>query len=144
MSTLEKFVQPTIPKFDGHYDYWSMTMENFMRSKEMWSLIEDGIPAQAIGTTTTSEAQRKSVEEAKLKDLKVKNFLFQEIDREILETILDKGTSKAIWNSMRQKYQGSTKVKRAQLQAQRREFELLAMREGEKVDKFLGRTLSVL
>jgi len=57
--------------------------------------------------------QSKSVEEAKLKDLKTKNFLFQSIDREILETILDKSTSKAIWESVKQKYQGSTKVKRA-------------------------------
>ena len=55
------------------------------------------------------------MEEAKLKDLKVKNFMFQAIDREILETILDKGKSKAIWDSMKQKYQGSRKVKRAQL-----------------------------
>jgi len=45
---------------------------------------------------------------------------------------------------MRQKYQGSTKVKRAQLQALRKKFELLAMKEGEKVDSFLGRTLSVV
>ena len=28
------FVQPAIPKFDGHYDHWSMLMENFIRSKE--------------------------------------------------------------------------------------------------------------
>ena len=92
----EKFVQPAIPKFDGHYDHWSMMMENFLRSKEMWSLVDEGIPEPAIGTEATSEAQRKSVEEAKLKDLKVKIFLFQAIDREILKTILDKGTSKAI------------------------------------------------
>lgn len=143
MSTSDKFVQPSIPRFDGYYDYWSMMMENFLRSKELWNLVEDGIPAAAIGNTPASEAQRRSVEEAKLKDLKVKNFLFQAIDREILETILDKSTSKAIWNSMRQKYQGSTKVKRAQLQALRKEFELLSMK-GENVDKFLGRTLTVV
>lgn len=101
----------------------------------MWHLVEEGIPT--LGTTLT-EAQRKSVEEAKLKDLKVKNFLFQAIDREI------QGTSKAIWRSMQQKYQGSTKVKRAQLQALRREFELLAMKEGEKVDNYLGSTLNVV
>lgn len=144
MSISEKFVQPSIPKFDGHYDFWSMTMENFLRSKEMWNLVEEGIPAPAIGNAPASEIQRRSVEEAKLKDLKVKNFLFQAIDREILETILDKGTSKAIWDSMKQKYQGSTKVRRAQLQALRKEFELLAMKEGEKVDNFLGRTLTVV
>ena len=45
---------------------------------------------------------------------------------------------------MQQKYQGSTKVKRVQLQALRREFDLLTMKEGEKVDSFLGRTLHVV
>ena len=144
MSTSDKFLKPSIPYFDGHYDWWSMTMENFLRSKEMWSLVEEGIPAAAIGTSAASEAQRKTVEEAKLKDLKAKNYLFQAIDRDILETMLEKGTSKAIWYSKKQKYQGSTKVKRAQLQALRREFELLAMKEGEKVDSFLGRTLTVV
>lgn len=142
--SVDKFEQPSIPKFDGYYDHWSMMMENFLRSKEMWSLVDDGIPAAAIGTAAASEAQRKLVEEAKLKDLKVKNFLFQAIDREILETILDKSSSKAIWDSMKQKYQGSTKVRRAQLQALRREFELLTMKEGEKIDSFLGRTLTVV
>ena len=61
-----------------------------------------------------------------------------------METILDKSTSKAIWNSMQQKYQGSTKVRRAQLQALRREFEVLVMKEGEKVVKYFSRTLSVV
>ena len=84
-----------------------------------------------------------TVEKAKLKDLKVKNFMFQAIDREILETILDKRTSKAIWDSMKHKYQGSANVKREKLQALRREFELLALKEGEKVDNFLGRILTV-
>ncbi|XP_058782206.1 uncharacterized protein LOC131656520 [Vicia villosa] len=103
MTTSEKFVQPSIPKFDGHYDYWSMMMENFLRSKEMLNLVDEGILAAAIGSASASEAQRKTVEEAKLKDLKVKNFLFQAIDKEVIETILDKGTSKAIWDSMKRK-----------------------------------------
>lgn len=139
----EKFVQPAIPKFDGHYDFWSMTMENFLRSKEMWHLIEEGIPTSALGTILT-EAQRKTVEEAKLKDLKVKNFLFQAIDRETLETIFNKATSKEIWSSMQRKYQGSTRVKRAQLQALRREFELHTMKGGESVDSYTGRLLHVV
>jgi hypothetical protein len=36
--------------------------------------------------------------------MKAKNYLFHAIGREILETILDKGTSKAIWCSMKQKF----------------------------------------
>lgn len=44
---------------------------------------------------------------------------------------------------MRQKYQGSTRVKRAQLQALRQEFEILQMKEGEKVDEYFARALTI-
>ncbi|KAL5841331.1 hypothetical protein ACOSQ3_011934 [Xanthoceras sorbifolium] len=27
----ENFVQPAIPRFDGHYGHWSILMENFLR-----------------------------------------------------------------------------------------------------------------
>ncbi|GKG06063.1 hypothetical protein Tco_0326149 [Tanacetum coccineum] len=82
-------------------------MDNFLRSKEMWSLVENEVPEQTMANLT--KPQRKAFEEAKLKDLK-----------------------------------GSTKVKRAQLQALRREYELLSMKEGEKVDAYLARTLKIM
>lgn len=136
------FVHASIPKFDGHYDHWSMLMENFLRSKEYWGLVEKGIPATTAGVTW-SEAQGKAIKDAKLMDLKVKNYLFQAVDRNIMEIILDKDTTKIIWDSMKQKYHGSTKVKRAQLQALRGNFEILHMKEGESVDDFFARTLTI-
>ena len=72
-----------------------MLMENFLRSKEYWSLVETGILAAAEGVELT-EAQRKSIADQKLKDLKVKNYLFQAIDRAIMETILNRDTAKHI------------------------------------------------
>jgi hypothetical protein len=44
---------------------------------------------------------------------------------------------------MRRKYQGSTKVKRAQLQSLRRDFEVLAMGENEFVNDYFARTLAI-
>lgn len=78
-----------------------MLMENFLRSKEYWSIVENGFRSVAGGATATTpstQAQRKEVEDARLKDMKIKNYLFQSIDRTIMETILNKGTSKSIWD----------------------------------------------
>lgn len=124
MTSEGTFVLPSIPIFDGHYAHWAMLMENFLRSKEYWQLVETGITVPESGSVLT-EAQLKAIETEKLKDLKVKNYLFQASDRTIMETILNKDTAKNIWDSMRQKYQGTNRVKRAQLQRLRIEFEVL-------------------
>ncbi|RDY10866.1 hypothetical protein CR513_04539, partial [Mucuna pruriens] len=115
------FVQPAIPRFDGHYDHWSMLMENFLRSKEYWQVVSDEIP-----------------------DLKGKNYLFQAIDHPILETILCKDTSKDIWDSMKKKYQGFARAKRQQLQTLRLEFETLRMKSGESVTDYFSRTMTIV
>ena len=142
MSSESSYVQPAIPKFDWHYDHWSMLMENFLRSKEYWSLVESGISIVADEANLT-EGQRKAIDDQKLKDLKAKNYLFQAIDRSILETILNKDTSKNIWDSLKQKYQGNTRVKRAQLQTLRKEFETLHMKTGEFVNDYFAKALTI-
>jgi len=91
----ESFVQPAIPRFDGHYDHWSMSMENFLRSKEFWAVVDGGFKEPAAGVIQTN-AQQTDLEALKLKDLKAKNYIFQAIYRSILETILCKDTSKHI------------------------------------------------
>lgn len=93
MADSSKFLTPTIFKFDGFYDHWVMLMENLLRSKEYWELVENGVMVSPPNATLE---QRKLVEEIKLKDLKAKNYLFQAINRRILETILNRDTFKDI------------------------------------------------
>ncbi|XP_061363393.1 uncharacterized protein LOC133306995 [Gastrolobium bilobum] len=145
MATDSNFVQAAIPRFDGHYDHWSMLMENFLRSKEYWDVVTNGVvePALAEGAQLTA-AQRAAHEAVKLKDLKAKNYLFQAIDRSILETILSKETSKDIWDSMKKKYQGSARAKRQQLQALRSEFETLRMKSGESIADYFSRVMTIV
>ncbi|RXH75624.1 hypothetical protein DVH24_039323 [Malus domestica] len=88
MAYENSFVQPAIPRLDGLYDHWSMLMENFLRSKEYWNLVEVGITAAVEGSDS---------DELKLKDLKANNYLFQAIDRSTLETILKKDTANDIY-----------------------------------------------
>jgi len=44
---------------------------------------------------------------------------------------------------MKQKFEGSTRVKRAQLQALHKDFEILYMKEGETVNAYFSRTLAI-
>lgn len=73
----------------------------------------------------------------------MKNYLFQAIDKSILKTIIQKDTSKQLWDSLKTKYQGSEHVKRAQLQRLRREFEVLEMKETENITEYFSRVLLV-
>ncbi|XP_024042855.1 uncharacterized protein LOC112099667 [Citrus clementina] len=106
----ENFVQPAIPRFDGHYDHWSMLMESFLRSKEYWQVVSTRITEPPAGVVLT-DAQKIVLEGKRLKDLKAKNYLFQAIDCSILETILNKDSSKQIWDSLKKKYQGTARAK---------------------------------
>ena len=54
-------------------------MENFLRSKKYWLIVESGIQALAPNTILP-DAQKTKLEGRKLKDLKAKNYLFQAID----------------------------------------------------------------
>lgn len=73
---------------------------------------------------------KKVINEQELKDLKLKNVLHQLIDIDFVDTILNADTSKQIWDNMKQKCQGSARIKRAQLLC--KEFEMLNINEGSQ------------
>lgn len=82
----ENFVQ-LIPCFDGHYGHWSLFMENFLSSKKYWNVVESGAVTPIDGEAIT-DSKQKEVDRLKLKYFKAKNYLFQAINRFILETII--------------------------------------------------------
>ena len=106
----ESFAAVSIPKYDGDYDHWSLLMENLLRSKEYWTVVEDGFTKPAEGEILTP-AQRASLDAARLKDLKAKNYLFSSIDKGILKTITNKGTARELWLSMKTKCQGNAEYR---------------------------------
>nr|XP_017233763.1 PREDICTED: uncharacterized protein LOC108207844 [Daucus carota subsp. sativus] len=143
MAESGNFTAPAVPKFDGDYDHWSLLMENLLRSKEYWSVIDPGFD-DLKGIETPNATQKAALEEAKLKDLKAKNYMFQSIDKTTLKTITQKETAKQLWDSMKVKYKGSARVKRAQLQRLRRTFEVLEMKVGEGVTEYFARVMETV
>mgnify|MGYP001792253449 CR=1 FL=1 len=142
MSDSGNFAQPNIPRFDGDYDHWSLLMENLLRSKEYFDVVKEGF-VEPANEEILSAAQKKTLAEARLKDLKAKNYLLSAIEKLILKTITLKDTSKQLWDSMKTKYQGNARVKRAQLQTLRRTFKMLEMKNGESVFDYFTRVMMV-
>ena len=70
------------------------------------NIIEDGIPTVAAEGDQLTEALKKAIDDARVKNLKAKNYLFQAIERSILETILNKATAKSIWDSLEKNIKG--------------------------------------
>nr|GEY63362.1 copia-type polyprotein [Tanacetum cinerariifolium] len=104
-----------VPIFDGFYEHWREMMENLLRAKQLWHLVDPGIREPTAGIAQ-SDAQRKRLEELRVLDLQVKHYLYQVIDRVTFEHILDRTTSKAIWDSMKQRFTGNERVKKSMLQ----------------------------
>ncbi|KAH7571431.1 hypothetical protein JRO89_XS04G0051600 [Xanthoceras sorbifolium] len=82
----KNFVQPTIPRIDGHYDHWSMLMENFLRSKEYLQVVDSGVAEPTEGIVLTN-AQKTELEGQRLKDLKAKNYRSSRVKRALLQAL---------------------------------------------------------
>ena len=119
-----------IPHFDGHYDHWSELMENLLRAKGLWNLVETGF-------------EKPTEESVLIKDHQVKHYLYQAIDRNVFEQILDRSTSKIVWESLKKKFRGNEKVKKSLRNALRREFEILEMKKGETITDYFARVMVV-
>ncbi|KAD3068893.1 hypothetical protein E3N88_36773 [Mikania micrantha] len=109
---------------------------------EVLACCRDGIRgAEPYRSSFRSEKERVRRNEDYL-DLKARNYLFYSIDKSIIKTIAQKATAKQVWDAMKMKYMGNARVKRAQLQRLRREFETLEMKNGETVNEYVGRVMS--
>ena len=62
-------------------------MEIFLKSREFFDMVETSYEESSEGEVL-STIQQQQLATSKLKNLKVKNYLFQSIDQNILETML--------------------------------------------------------
>ncbi|CAM8983646.1 unnamed protein product [Rhodiola kirilowii] len=96
-----------IPHFNGnHYDHWSELMENLLKSKGLWGLIDAGFE-EPKDVSKLTDAQMELLDNARQKDHKVKHYLFRAINRDVFEQILERRTSKIVWDSLKSKYGGN-------------------------------------
>ncbi|GAA0147364.1 hypothetical protein LIER_07084 [Lithospermum erythrorhizon] len=71
-----------IPHFDGHYDHWSELMENLLKAKGLWDMVERGF-VEPLDGALLNDNQQALLNEARTRDHQVKHYLFQAIDRTV-------------------------------------------------------------
>ncbi|CAJ2640476.1 unnamed protein product [Trifolium pratense] len=97
----------------------------------------DPLPANA-----TAE-QRTTFREALKKGSKALFFIHQCVDAKLFEKIADFTTSKEAWDTLQKSYGGDAKVKKVKLQALKRQYELLEMKNDETIADYFTRVVTL-
>ncbi|KAL4567941.1 hypothetical protein LXL04_023537 [Taraxacum kok-saghyz] len=122
--------------------HWKEMTENLLRAKQVWNLIDPGI-REPVVRIAQSEAEKKKLEELRMKNLQVKHYLYHALDRVTFEQILDRKTSKAVWDSTEKRFAENARVKKSMLQKLRRDIEIIEMKTGETIPEYFGRVLTI-
>ncbi|XP_021980396.1 uncharacterized protein LOC110876534 [Helianthus annuus] len=111
-----------------NYNTWAIKMEAIMDAHGLWDAIEP--PTGVV------------VEEKKIKQARA--FIFQSIPEEILSQAARKKTAKEVWDSLKSRYVGAERVKKARLRVLKSEFEALQMKDGETIDEYAGKLSAMI
>jgi hypothetical protein len=126
----------TVPNFDGsNYGYWKSRMRFFLKSIDVWSVIESGFQAPDKPTAEWSIAENKSC----VANDKAMNALYLAISQTEHSRISNCDSAKDAWEILETTYEGTNLVKAAKLQMLVSKFEKIEMLEDETFNDFFGK-----
>ena len=79
-----------------------------------------------------------------MKDAKALFLIQQGIVESLFPRISGATTSKKAWETLKEEFEGSEKVKAVKLQTLRRQFQNLLMKESEKIKEYFSRVVEVV
>ncbi|XP_042451831.1 uncharacterized protein LOC122036548 [Zingiber officinale] len=106
-----------------NYTVWAIKTEAILDAQGVWEAVEPVEGAQV---------------DAK-KDKKARAYILQCVPEDILLQIATKKTAKEVWDSLKTRYLGSDRVKKARVQMLKSEFDALRMKETDTIDEFAGK-----
>ncbi|KAF2319718.1 hypothetical protein GH714_018209 [Hevea brasiliensis] len=138
------FSQISPPAFDGeNYQMWAVRMEAYLQALDVWEPVEEAdfhIPALPENPTL---AQLRHHKERKTKKTKAKAILFAAVSSSIFTRIMTLESANAIWNYLRDEYQGNERIKGMKVLNLIKEFEVLKMKESETIKEYSDKLLKI-
>jgi hypothetical protein len=94
--------------------------------------------------SSLSVDEKKKLDENRQKSKRDLQIIGQALDDSVVGRIKPTTTSNQAWDILETTYQGTSKVKIAKLQALRREFENLQMKDSDSIDEFTYRVTELV
>ncbi|XP_022887734.1 uncharacterized protein LOC111403452 [Olea europaea var. sylvestris] len=128
-----------IPTFNGdNYDFLSIKIKTYFCAQNLWDVVNDGYTNPDDISTLTS-AQKKELKENQQKDSLALLSLQMSLMDTYFPRIMGAKTAKEAWDKLKEEFYDGNKVRTCRLQALRRNFENLKMKELETAKDYYSR-----
>ncbi|XP_010556041.1 PREDICTED: uncharacterized protein LOC104825418 isoform X1 [Tarenaya hassleriana] len=102
-------IQP-VSIFDGqNYELWATRMKTTLMLRELWDIVEKGVPPQTSETTETptknQETDLTKWRKIKMKDMPALQLLQHSITDSVFRKVITATTSNEVWSKLQEAYQ---------------------------------------
>lgn len=108
----------------SNYTVWAMRMTIVLKVNDVWETIETG----------SKHVKKNYVAIA---------LMFQSIPEALTLQVGNLGTAKEVWDAIKTRHVGAERVREARVQTLMSEFDKLKMKEGDKIDDFIGKLTEI-
>ncbi|XP_052203090.1 uncharacterized protein LOC127808560 [Diospyros lotus] len=134
---------PAAPIFDGdNYQVWVIKMKVHLQAQDLWEAVEENYEVADLPANPTMN-QIKIHKERKTRKAKAMAHLYAAVSPNIFTKIMNLSSAKAIWDHLKEEYQGNERAKNMQVLNLIREFEMQRMKESETVKEYTDMLLSL-
>ncbi|KAL1190822.1 hypothetical protein V5N11_006155 [Cardamine amara subsp. amara] len=117
-------------------------MKTILKTRKLWDVIENGVPA-IVSTSVNTPEMTKKQEDLVMKDMMALQILQTAVTDAIFPRIAPATSANDAWNALEMEFQGSSQVRMINLQSLRREYENLKMKDGEDIKVFTEKLIDL-
>ncbi|XP_016548996.1 uncharacterized protein LOC107848767 [Capsicum annuum] len=118
-------------------------MKKYLKDLGLWKYVEEDNAPKPLRANPTLQQIRNREEEI-TKGPKSLSFIHVAVSESIFTRIMACETAKKAWDMLKQEFQGSDRTRQMQILNLRKEFEMLKVKEIEKVKDYIDRIMKIV
>ncbi|KAL3742080.1 hypothetical protein ACJRO7_017545 [Eucalyptus globulus] len=125
-----------------NYQAWAVKMTTFLEGHDLWEAVEDDYEVAPLPYNPTMN-QIKLHKKRTTRKAKAKSCLYAVVSPTIFTRIMKCDSAKAIWDFLKEEYEGDEKIRGMKVLNLLREFERQQMKESESVKEYSDRLVGI-